>query len=364
VTGEPLPEYYKTLTEKFWPGPLTILLPVPKDSRFAKNVHPGQSTIGFRIPSSKYARFFIAATDRPIAGPSANSSGKPSPTTAQHVLDDLKGKINFILDGGACTVGVESTVVDGMHDPPLILRPGGVSQSDLIAHGKEVGNKFANTAIGYKRHDTDSSTSTPPSTDGSTPSSNTSYDLLTINGAPRAPGMKYRHYAPKGRLILFSDSAVARDRVRSKLDEIIASSTTSNIRIGIISRHWPAFAGLPVKAERSLSEDIAAPAPESAPETPYRSQTTTATLQNNHAVTLYDVTLNPDIEVLAHSLFGILRLFDDLQCDSIFAEMVTGGSGVSGPTNGERQGRKRQNPDLEDAVIDRIEKAAAERVDA
>lgn len=196
LTGSRLPEIYQSLTAKFWPGPLTILLPVGNDSKFANNVHPGQQTIGFRIPSSKYARFFIAATNKPIAGPSANSSGKPSPTTARHVLDDLEGKINFVLDGGSCEVGVESTVVDGLHNPPLILRPGGVSQADFISHGRKHGNKFAETAIGYKRHDATSSLSTPSSSPTSqSPFPNGSSESLAINsiyvedinGAPRAP---------------------------------------------------------------------------------------------------------------------------------------------------------------------------------
>ncbi|KAG9777791.1 hypothetical protein KCU88_g4456, partial [Aureobasidium melanogenum] len=400
LTGEPLPEIYRSLAQRFWPGPLTILLPVPQRprSQFAKNVHPGQSTIGFRIPSSKYARFFIAATDRPIAGPSANSSGKPSPTTAQHVFDDLKGKINFILDAGHCDVGVESTVVDGLHDPPLILRPGGVSLAEFVAHGREQGNRFAYTAIEYKRHKRTStpgqqqslspspnSASTSASTSSSTTSTasassraqqqqqqdttnqyllNNEYDDDTE--APRAPGMKYRHYAPKGRLILFSEPAVRAGKVQTKFDELLAETTTAaaqetgekNINIGIISCHWAPFAGL-----EGLSSSSPAPAQSQSSAgsvvsnsiyAPLTSMATLAEINNNLKVTVYDVRIGSDIKDLAHSLFGVLRLFDDLDCRFIFAETVQqqSGSGSSSTTR-----------DIQDAVIDRIEKAAAERVD-
>ncbi|KAJ9603165.1 hypothetical protein H2200_012460 [Cladophialophora chaetospira] len=416
VTGAPLPEVYKSVTEKFWPGPLTILLPVPSSSIFAKNVHPGQNTIGFRIPSSKYARFFIAATDRPLAGPSANSSGKPSPTTARHVLDDLHGKINFILDGGSCDVGVESTVVDGLHDPPLILRPGGVSLEEFRALGREVGgengDKWARTTIGYKMHrsgDKSPSSNTQGSptnaiTNGvsarSTPLSEsfttTGTDGIAsyeedVNGAPRAPGMKYRHYAPRGRLILFSEEAFEAGRVAQKMDDIVDAAQSDfgilgrekkrAINIGIISCHWPPFAGLKdiamtaIKSSETLhngsSEDLLA-------HSDYANATSTARIQHKDTViTLFNVRLGPETSTLAHSLFGVLRLFDDLDCTYIFAETVRRSgatpfassipahAAVNGEvTLGKERGDSRQaRRDLEDAVMDRIEKAAAERVD-
>ncbi|OQV09408.1 hypothetical protein CLAIMM_13533 [Cladophialophora immunda] len=420
VTGEPLPEIYVPVAENFWPGPLTILLPVPSSGIFARNVHPFQSTIGFRIPSSKYARFFIAATGRPIAGPSANSSGKPSPTTAQHVLEDLDGKINFILDGGGCEVGVESTVVDGLHDPPLILRPGGVGLEELRSLGAEMGNKWERTAIGYKRHSTGpadgsrkdgSNTTTTPSTpasmNGSTigvsaSSANASVAHFDgaisyeddVNGAPRAPGMKYRHYAPIGRLVLFSEDAVRDGRVPDKLDELVGNwrsrfdvdgqGKSHEIRGGIISCHWPAFAGLQVNevssngsySSTSREETPQAALLDAVPNSVYAPITSIATTTGkNTNVTLYDVNLGPDIASLAHSLFGVLRLFDELGCAFIFAETVQRTSNSSMPpsshpaalTNGQlpagRQETRHTRRDLEDAVIDRIEKAAAERVD-
>ncbi|KAK4938428.1 hypothetical protein LTR10_021145 [Elasticomyces elasticus] len=359
LTGEPLPDIYRSLTQKFWPGPLTILLGVPKESVFAKNVHPAQSTIGFRIPSSKYARFFIAATDRPVAGPSANSSGKPSPTMARHVLDDLQGKINFILDGGPCDVGVESTVVDGLHDPPLILRPGGVSQSELIAHGKAVGNAFANTAIGYKRHHDITSSASPSSSSPSidTPSSpaNPSYDE-DANGAPRAPGMKYRHYSPEGRLLLFSEQAVSVGKVQSTLHETIQQSSISPGEDGA-NVLKPATNGASPPLENSVYAPMTSIATYAAQDNGSKTKT---------RVTLYNVHVGSEITSLAHSLFGILRLFDDLGCSVIFAETIRRtSSGVASTPAHETASNIQdgQVRDIEDAVMDRIEKAAAERVD-
>jgi L-threonylcarbamoyladenylate synthase len=375
LMGSRLPEIYQSLTAKFWPGPLTILLPVGKESKFAKNVHPGQDTIGFRIPSSKYARFFIAATNKPIAGPSANSSGKPSPTTARHVLDDLDGKINFVLDGGSCEVGVESTVVDGLHDPPLILRPGGVSQAELIAHGRTHGNKFAETAIGYKRHDVTPGLSTPSSSPSSpSPLPNGSSESLAINsayvedvnGAPRAPGMKYRHYAPKGHMILFSPAAIKNGRVVEKFSELVKPGESGSfdkapIKIGIISCHWPLFAG--ILDQRYSAHSIRNDDKEIPPvlaQSPYAPFTriSTTTMNDDRKVILYDVHLGQNISVLAQSLFGVLRLFDHLECDFIFAETVR--LTTSGGNEDSERSTKR---DLDDAVIDRIEKAAGERVE-
>ena len=426
VTGTPLPEVYKLVAERFWPGPLTILLPVSPSGNFARNVHPAQSTIGFRIPSSKYARFFIAATDKPIAGPSANSSGKPSPTAARHVIDDLKGKINFILDGGDCEVGVESTVVDGLHDPPLILRPGGVSLKEFRALGKEIGGElgdhWARTTTGYKTHGTHSTSSdmsgngtlampastgtsasssqSPTRSGGDVVDSNPSY-VEDVNGAPRAPGMKYRHYAPRGRLILFSENAFREGRVKEKLNEIMQGSQSQycspehgeknhTLRIGVISCHWPSFAGLEDYFSATTSKanfnDITnsksmGQGPDVKSHSLYADTILIAKTRNlNKDITFYNVELGPQISTLAHSLFGVLRLFDDLNCAYMFAEAVqqcsqtfslTSSPGFGSETrlaNGDydedndRPSIRQARRDLEDAVIDRIEKAAAERV--
>ncbi|KIW62818.1 Sua5/YciO/YrdC/YwlC family tRNA threonylcarbamoyl adenosine modification protein [Phialophora macrospora] len=415
ITGVPLPEVYRAVAGRFWPGPLTILLSVPAAGIFAKNVHPAQNTIGFRIPSSKYARFFIAAADRPIAGPSANSSGKPSPTTAEHVLHDLTGKINFILDGGGCDVGVESTVVDGLHDPPLILRPGGVGLEEFRALGREiggeVGDKWARTTIGYKTS-THHAIETAESTNGSLPVSSVSGAatpsevLLSkhmngngsgiasyeedINGAPRAPGMKYRHYAPKGRLILFSTRACQAGRVQEKWNQLVGVDNQRFVKVGIISCHWPPFAGLKDIISSTIDptrvSEISAPNAAGQKNTDpithsgFADITSIAQLRvRDIDVVLYNVQLGPEISTLAHSLFGVLRFFDELECSYIFAEtvqrMTSPSSGGQSPasdvasgkeaTGGakDQSGSRTLRRDLEDAVIDRIEKAAAERID-
>lgn len=369
MLGGPLPTHYLKLVHKFWPGPLTVLLPVPPKSIFSSHIHPGQETIAFRIPSSKYARFFIAACDLPIAGPSANSSGKPSPTTAGHVFDDLKGKINFILDGGSCDVGVESTVVDGLNDPPLILRPGGVSLAEVRA----LGGIWAKTAIGYKRHRSgrSSAVSTPNGTGISTPELHQNGELdeesdehvLNMNGAPRAPGMKYRHYAPQARLILFSRLAVDNNRVHEKLEEISSAVSERQLNIGIITRRWKHFAGLTTATQHNgdsitLDESSGFSNPTTngdAHNAALKIETSTSATTSLHSsqessVTFHEAHLGPSITHLAHSLFFILRKFDELGCDYIFAEMVEAEYEDADET-------------VVDAVVDRMGKAAWGRVE-
>jgi L-threonylcarbamoyladenylate synthase len=174
LLDRPIPDIYIPLIKKFWPGPLTILLPNPPGSKLAPEVTAGNSTFGARMPNTPLALSLIKAAGVPLAAPSANASTKPSPTTAQHVLHDLDGKIEFILDGGSCQVGLESTFVDGLASPPRILRPGGVS-IDLI---REV-EGFEGVEKSYL----------DASEEGSK--------------APLAPGMKYKHYSPKAKVVLY-----------------------------------------------------------------------------------------------------------------------------------------------------------------
>ena len=166
-----IPSIYHPLISQFWPGPLTILLPLPTPSPLAAEVSASLPTFAVRMPSSLLALALIHLADVPLAAPSANASTKPSPTTAAHVLNDLSGRIDLILDGGPCEIGVESTVVDGLSNPPVILRPGGVSIEMLRRCPGWEG-----VMVGYK--------------DGAE------------EGVPRAPGMKYKHYSPKARVIL------------------------------------------------------------------------------------------------------------------------------------------------------------------
>ncbi|KAI4145922.1 MAG: hypothetical protein L6R39_003640 [Caloplaca ligustica] len=168
---DPIPAIYHPLISRFWPGPLTILLPLPEPSPLAPSVTGTLSTFGVRMPSSRLALALIHLAGLPIAAPSANASTRPSPTTAAHVLHDLSGRIELILDGGPCSVGVESTVVDGLVHPPVILRPGGVSLEMLRQC-----SGWEHAEVGYR--------------DGAE------------TGVPRAPGMKYKHYSPTARVIL------------------------------------------------------------------------------------------------------------------------------------------------------------------
>ena len=351
VIDHALPRIYKPLVDKFWPGPLTILLPVAKESTIAKNVYPGQDTIGFRMPSSKYARFFIAAADRPIAGPSANSSGKPSPTTAHHVLDDLKGKVNFVLDGGSCQVGVESTVVDGLHDPPLILRPGGVSREELV----ELGGGWQHTAIGYETHSPSPLASPKPLSNGQGQQNGS---LTETNGAPRAPGMKYRHYSPSARLILFSPKARENGRVRQMLDTLPKPlGKTGKIRIAFLDRAWGYFAGLKIEGKGhhdSLTYENALGDIDFQHWDPYWREGSCIETETQTIFSLRVANRKPTkgtITELAKELFAMLRFFDAIDCDYIFAETV------------ERSVATNIDTRVVDAVADRLNKAATERIE-
>ncbi|CCF57323.1 hypothetical protein KAFR_0C03310 [Kazachstania africana CBS 2517] len=171
-----IPEIYHPLIEKLWPGPLTILLPIPPSEKnsLSKLTTANQPTFAVRIPSNPVARALIALSDTPIAAPSANASTRPSPTLASHVYHDLNSRIPLILDGGACKVGVESTVVDGLVDPPMLLRPGGFTYEDIIKLG---GPKWANCKVEHRKN-------------------------VTANEKVRTPGMKYKHYSPSAKVLL------------------------------------------------------------------------------------------------------------------------------------------------------------------
>lgn len=123
----------RALAEAFWPGPLTLVVPRAPDSAIAELTGAGLPTLALRVPGGAVARRLIAAAGRPIAAPSANRSGSISPTTARHVADSLGDAVDLILDGGPCTVGVESTVIDLSGDRPALLRPGGLPREDLEA---------------------------------------------------------------------------------------------------------------------------------------------------------------------------------------------------------------------------------------
>lgn len=174
----------KTLMEKFWPGPLTIVM--DKTDSVPKETSGGLDTVAVRFPAHPLARKLIEKAGVPVAAPSANTSGRPSPTRAEHVLEDMNGKIPWILDGGSCDIGVESTVVDVTNETPIILRPGKITF-------EQISEIFPETS--YDKH------------------------LTAQNGevfAPKSPGMKYKHYAPKGELVILSGTL---SQIQKHIDE-------------------------------------------------------------------------------------------------------------------------------------------------
>ena len=163
------------LAKKFWPGPLTMIL--DKAANIPDVVTAGLDTVGVRCPANAVTRAIIKACGRPVAAPSANLSGKPSTTNAQHVIHDLLGKIEGIVDGGECAVGLESTIIDLTTRPPRLLRPGGITLSQLE---EILGCVEVDPAV--KR-------------------------ALKEGETPKAPGMKYRHYAPRAPLYILRGSS-------------------------------------------------------------------------------------------------------------------------------------------------------------
>ena len=170
-----VPEAAYRLAERFWPGPLTMVLPAK--SCVPKETTAGLPTVAVRCPDSPVTRQIIRLAGVPVAAPSANLSGKPSTTTAQHVYHDHAGKIPMIVDGGACRVGVESTIVDLTETPPRLLRPGGITPAQLVEVLGELAVDKAVTA------------------------------QVDKDAVVKAPGMKYRHYAPQCQVIIVSGTS-------------------------------------------------------------------------------------------------------------------------------------------------------------
>lgn len=223
---EDIPETAWRLAKRFWPGPLTMILkckrrtpedleelkrgPVCSATHFGPRVVPdvvtaGLDTVGMRCPAHSICRAVIKAAGRPIAAPSGNLSGRPSPTTARHMLDDMDGRVDAILDGGDCQVGVESTIVDLTCTPPRLLRPGGVPLEELWDVLDDV--------------EVDDAVIRP----------------LEEGEKPKAPGMKYRHYAPRAPV-----TVIMGDCLRSA--EYILEHISDNYWDGVICfneyAHW------------------------------------------------------------------------------------------------------------------------------
>lgn len=237
----------KKLMDKFWPGPMTIIL--PKADIIPHETSAGLESIGIRMPSNDIARNLIREAKVPIAAPSANLSGKPSPTDIDGCIEDLSGKVDYILGGENSKVGVESTVIDCSMYPPCILRPGGITLEML----KEVDeNIYVDPAIMNKP---------------------------TEDFKPKAPGMKYRHYAPNAPLKIIQGDL---NKTIAKINEIVQNYIDDGKRVGIIA--------------------------------------TDETFNEYKSGEIVSLGSRKKLCTVAHNLFNVLREFDDKNVDIILSE--------------------------------------------
>lgn len=246
VLVKEIPDNAKKLAEAFWPGPLTMIL--PKADLVPKETTGGLDTVAVRMPSHKVALAFIEAAGGFVAAPSANLSGKPSPTLAKYVVEDMDGRIDMIIDGGDIAIGLESTIVDLTGDVPMILRPGYITLNML----KDV--------LGEVECD-------PTLLDGD------------CKERPKAPGMRYRHYAPKGDMLIVDGETEA---VVREINRWVADSRKQGFKTGVIATGENAdkYEADVVKVVGGRNEETA----------------------------------------IAASLYRILREFDDEEVDAIYSE--------------------------------------------
>jgi len=195
-----LPATASMLMDTFWPGPLTIVL--KKSAIVPYEVTGGLDTVAIRMPSHPVALALIRESGVPVVAPSSNTSGRPSPTEAKHVIEDLTGKIDIIIDAGSTTIGLESTVIDVTGAVPVVLRPGGVTLSQLeklLSHVEISPNL-------------------------------TEEQMKHI--APRAPGMKYKHYAPKAQMIIVEGEL---PRIVDKINELLSTYLSEGLNVGVLA---------------------------------------------------------------------------------------------------------------------------------
>lgn len=241
-----VPQEAEKLAEAFWPGPLTMIL--RKNDVIPYETTGGLDTVAIRMPSHPVARVFLQDSGCMIAAPSANTSGRPSPTTAQHVWEDLHGKIEILLDGGPVGIGIESTIVDLSEERPMILRPGFITQEMLSAVLGDVGVDPGLASENSKQ-------------------------------PPKAPGMRYRHYAPKADLTLVEGTM---EEVISKINALTREAQAMGKSVGVLA------------TEENKDCYVA-----------------------DHVIVIGQ---RQDEAEIARHLFDVLRQFDDLQVDLIYSE--------------------------------------------
>lgn len=241
-----VPEQARKLAEKFWPGPLTMIF--EKSGIVPLETTGGLQTVAVRMPNHPAALLLIRSGGGFVAAPSANASGKPSPTRAEHVAEDMKGKIPMILDGGPVGIGIESTIVDFSEEIPMILRPGCITA------------KMIQEVIGEVRMDPGLAAENP-------------------EAPPKAPGMKYRHYAPKADLILVAGS---KEKVQEKINELAEKAAKEGKSVGVIG--------------------------------------TEETKDGYQYGTVKSIGTRKDAASIARHLYGILREFDQLDVEIIYSE--------------------------------------------
>ncbi|MBQ6696613.1 MAG: threonylcarbamoyl-AMP synthase [Lachnospiraceae bacterium] len=239
-------EEARKVAEAFWPGPLTMIL--PKSDRIPFETTGGLNTVAVRMPSHEVARKLIEYGGGYVAAPSANTSGKPSPTVAKYVIEDMNGKIDMIIDGGEVGIGLESTIIDLTVSPPQILRPGYITENMLA---EVLGSVDTDKTI-----------------------------LSNDSGqAPKAPGMKYRHYAPKGELIIVDGDP---KQVVKYINEQTGACQAKGCKVGIIG--------------------------------------CTESLNAYEADVVKNIGSREDEEAIAKNLYRILREFDEEEVDMIYSE--------------------------------------------
>lgn len=268
ITAE-IPVQAKQMAEAFWPGPLTMIF--WKKERVPLETTGGLETVAVRMPDHPAALALIEAGGGYIAAPSANTSGKPSPTLAEHVAADLSGRIPMILDGGAVGIGIESTIVDFTGEVPVVLRPGYITPKMISQVIGEICMDPGLVMDDPKVH-------------------------------PKAPGMKYKHYAPKADLFLVNG---AQEKVIKKINELAQQAEASGKKTGVIG--------------------------------------TDETCAAYHTGIVRSIGSRVDEDTIARHLYGVLREFDDLEADVIYSESFS-------------------TPRIGQAVMNRMLKAAGHQV--